>query len=280
MLINARFYFPEILFGLLLAVAIFAIGLTFQSSRQPLSKEQSSASQQQTENKSGNDSKEVQSLWIPTDSVGLYTLVLCVFTGILAIVSIFQGVMLLRSDKTARIAAEAAKKSADAVVSAELPILILHFANLTAPGISIIAAHTPLPAEFRPTISFENYGRGPAQIVAGCLEWCVASSPSELPLPPRYQNIFPYTANAVVIEKGRISLDVPCQINLNSNQLLALNTSRQFLWVFGYIAYKDFLDGPHEARFCIKWAPYREGYNGPFGFVWESETPPEYTKRS
>ena len=52
------------------------------------------------------------------------------------------------------------KKSADAVVSAELPILILHFANLIAPGVSTIAANTPLPAEFRPAISFENYGRG------------------------------------------------------------------------------------------------------------------------
>jgi hypothetical protein len=280
MLIKARFHFPEVLFGLLLAVAIFAMSATFWSSRQPPSAEQSSASQQQTENKSGNDSKKAQSLWVPTDSVGLYTLVLCVFTGILAIVSIFQGVMLLRSDKTARIAAEAAKRSADAVVSAELPILILNYINLTAPGIPAIAAKIPLPAQFSPRINFENYGRGPAQIVSGCLEWCLASDPSELPLPPRYQNIVPYTQNAVVIEKGRIPLDIPCEITLSPEQIDTLHTWQKFLWIFGFIAFKDFLDGPHESRFCIKWQPYREGHSGPVGFVWESETPPEYTKRS
>jgi hypothetical protein len=280
MLIKARFYFPEVLFGILLAVAIFAMGMTVQSSRQPPSKEQSSASQQQTEKKSGDDSKEAQSLWVPTDSVGLYTLVLCVFTGILASVSIFQGVMLLRSDKTARIAAEAAKKSADAVVSAELPILILHFVNLTAPGIASISPKVPLPEKFKPIISFENYGRGPAQIVSGCLEWTIAKDASELPLPPKYQNIVPYTANAVILQSRRIPVDAPCEIELTSDQVASLNICEQFLWVYGYIAYRDFLDGPHEARFCIKWAPYREGYSGPIGFVWESETPAEYTKRT
>ncbi len=59
------------------------------------------------------------SLWVPTDPVGLYTLVLAVFTAVLALVSIFQGFILIRSDKTARISAEAAKRSADAAVAAE-----------------------------------------------------------------------------------------------------------------------------------------------------------------
>jgi hypothetical protein len=279
MLIKARFYFPEILFGVLLAVAIFAMGMMFQSSRQPPSKEESSASQQHTEKKS-DGSKEAQSLWVPTDSVGLYTLVLCVFTGILAIVSIFQGVMLLRSDKTARLAAEAAKKSADAVVNAELPILILHFVNLAAPGIASITPKTPLPEKFKPIIGFENYGRGPAQIVSGCLEWTIAKDPRELPLPPKYQNIAPYTSNAVILQNRRIPVDAPCEIELTSDQISSLNAHEQFLWIYGYIAYRDFLDTPHEVRFCIKWVPYREGHSGPVGFVWESETPAEYTKRT
>lgn len=103
MLVKARFHFPEILFGFLLAVAILAMGATFESSHQQTSKEQSDATHQHAETNGGSDSKETQSLWEPTDAVGLYTLVLCGFTGLLAIVSIFQGALLLRADKTTRI---------------------------------------------------------------------------------------------------------------------------------------------------------------------------------
>jgi hypothetical protein len=277
MLIKARFRFSEIFFGMLLAVAIFAIGLAVSPS---IFSPNQSAENSATTEKPDEKSKKVGKSESADDRIAKYTLWLAILTGGLVIVSVFQGVMLLRSDKTARIAAEAAKKSADAVVSAELPILILHFVNLAAPGIASIAPNTPLPEKFKPIISFENYGRGPAQIVSGCLEWTLAKDPSELPLPPKYQNIVPYTANAVVLQNRRIPIDAPCEIELTSDQIVSLNTHEQFLWVYGYIAYRDFLDRAHEARFCIKWVPHREGHSGSVGFVWETETPPEYTKRS
>ena len=280
MLIKARFQFPEIVFGMLLAVAIFALGAAFVSSSQPPNTEQNAATEQQTKNEGGSHGKETQSLWVPTDSVGLYTLVLSIFTGILAAVSIFQGVMLLRADKTTRISADAAKRSADAAVNVELPILIMNFANLTAPGIATITPKMILPKNFWPIISFENFGRSPAQIIEGCLEWTTVKNPSELLLPPRYQNIAPYSANVVVIAKGRVPVDVPCQIFLTEKQMADISSGEQSLFIFGYLSYKDFLNEPHEVRFCMKWRPFREGENAPFGFVWDSETPAEYTKRT
>jgi len=122
MLIKVRFQFPEIVFGMLLAVAVFALGMTFESSvssvNQP-SAEHGDQSNKQPKNESAENSKKTQSLWTPTDSVGLYTLVLAFFTGVLACVSIFQGVMLVRADKTSRITANATNLNAQAAVRAE-----------------------------------------------------------------------------------------------------------------------------------------------------------------
>jgi hypothetical protein len=119
MLVRIRFYFPEIVFGVLLAVAIFALGMVFESSRPSHQRQQHAASEQKPPDKAAEHQHETQSLWIPTDSVGLYTLVLAVFTGLLVAVSGFQGYFLLRSDRTARISAEAAKKSADHIPRVE-----------------------------------------------------------------------------------------------------------------------------------------------------------------
>jgi hypothetical protein len=47
------------------------------------------------------------------DRIARYTLWLAIFTGALVIVSGFQGYFLIRADRTARISADAAKKSAD-----------------------------------------------------------------------------------------------------------------------------------------------------------------------
>jgi hypothetical protein len=74
----------------------------------------------QTFNKINENGDNVQSLWVPIDSVGLYTLVLAVFTGLLVGVSGVQGYFLLRADKTARIAANAADLSARAAIAANL----------------------------------------------------------------------------------------------------------------------------------------------------------------
>jgi hypothetical protein len=80
-----RFRTPELFLGAFLAVAIFSMGILFASSFTP--QVQNAAPHQtaehQTSNKINENGDNVQSLWVPIDSVGLYTLVLAVFTGLL-----------------------------------------------------------------------------------------------------------------------------------------------------------------------------------------------------
>jgi hypothetical protein len=101
MLIKTRFYLPEILFGFLLAVVIITIGMTFWSS--PTRQERANEQQQTFEATPAKENVN-QGFWEKTtdDPVAYFTVWLVGFTGVLAFVSIFQGVMLLRADKTTR----------------------------------------------------------------------------------------------------------------------------------------------------------------------------------
>jgi hypothetical protein len=69
--------------------------------------------------------ERLSAIWDRTldDPVAFYTFVLAIFTAVLAIVAFTQIGFLIRSDKTARVAADAAKLSADAIVRVELPLL-------------------------------------------------------------------------------------------------------------------------------------------------------------
>jgi hypothetical protein len=61
------------------------------------------------------DQKREETLWDKTtsDPIALYTFLLAIFTAGLAIASIFQGYFLIRADRTARLAADAAKEASD-----------------------------------------------------------------------------------------------------------------------------------------------------------------------
>jgi hypothetical protein len=87
-----KFRTPELFLGAFLAVAIFACGMLFAS---PLSFQinnptPTQGTQHQAANKLSENGDKAQSLWVPTDSVGPYTLVLAVVTALLVGVSGLQ----------------------------------------------------------------------------------------------------------------------------------------------------------------------------------------------
>jgi hypothetical protein len=173
MLVKLRFQFPEVVIGILFSVALFALGAMFVSSRQSPSSEHSSQSEQQTDHKGETYHKETQSLWVPVDSVGLYTLVLAIFTGVLASVSIFQGVMLLRADKTANITAESSKISAAATLEQVKTFRNIQRAELQVEGFETVIDHAPasVVTAFRIAARWKNYGQTPAIMAGLQIDW-------------------------------------------------------------------------------------------------------------
>jgi hypothetical protein len=190
MLIKAKFHFSELLFGMLLAVAIFALGAAFWSSHQSPSSEHTSQGEQKADDKNDTNQRKTQSLWVPVDSIGLYTLLLTAFTSVLAGASIFQGFMLLRADKTTRIAANAALRQANATIALERPILVpqgiklVGYPDATNPQSNEDPAiGQQIPAVCRALVGFMSIGRTYARINRFCLEWMVSTA---LPVVPQY----------------------------------------------------------------------------------------------
>jgi hypothetical protein len=102
---------PDILIGLLLA-SLFWIGVIAYSSNSPR------YANEPSEHCDGTKAECAKSA--VDERLANYTWWLALLTGGLVLTAAGQGYFLLRSDKTARIAAEAAKKSADAgIMSAE-----------------------------------------------------------------------------------------------------------------------------------------------------------------
>jgi hypothetical protein len=122
---------------------------------------QTAAVQQSSKGKKPENHETVQSLWVPTDSVGLYTLVLAVFTGLLAVVAGIQGAFMLRADKTARIAANAAKESAE-VARQSLSYTQRAFVFIKMDGGPVVDAANQALAGFRFFPTAENFGNTPA----------------------------------------------------------------------------------------------------------------------
>src|SRR5258708_1909058 len=121
-----KFRIPEILLGALLTVAIFAMGYVVASSVPPPSQQIEKADHPTSTNEGAERTAEKQFAY--------YTKWLVWSTGALVAVSGIKGYSPLRSDRPARIAADAAKRSADAAVRVDQPFLPLRRAGLTAGG--------------------------------------------------------------------------------------------------------------------------------------------------
>jgi hypothetical protein len=192
--------------------------------------------------------QHIQSLWVPTDSVGLYTLVLSLFTALLAFVSIFQGFLLLRADKTARIAADAAKRSADSAFAAERArfFIVIESHNLTAvlgnvEGRGILAAGENFSIRYR----FQNYGKTPAIIKVMTIDSMIATDPAEPPIHFLSIKDFP---EYMIGAGGSTKVDwySPMQApHLSQVQAVGRNTAR--LWFYGRLYYDDVF-GNHQVH--------------------------------
>jgi hypothetical protein len=112
MLIKLRFRFPDVFFGALLAVAIFALGAAFWSAQNPSQPTQPQSTANGTNEKNQRQQHEGLWDWITHDAAGFFTLWL-VGGGQLALFYV-QLRIIRKSLDDAKIAADAAKDAANA----------------------------------------------------------------------------------------------------------------------------------------------------------------------
>jgi hypothetical protein len=188
-----KFRFPEIFFGMLLAVAIFAMGAMFVSVGNVPTPEQTSA--QQNDKKPAN--QRSKSLWIPEDATGFFTLWVAAFTGLLAFCT-------FRLFGATRDVALASQKQATISAAIEAPIPLISAMKLVQyqqiPGEVVITDPVrpgPIPANCRILFLIENKGRTPLRSLELCLEKFTGNA---LPARPTYTNVEPW---GLMLRKGR-----------------------------------------------------------------------------
>jgi hypothetical protein len=163
-----RYRVPEIFLGVFLSVAIFAMGMTFSSVI--FSPNQSTEHESQSEHPKDKAPK-IGNAESADDRIAKYTLWLAILTGGLVIVSVFQGYFLIRADRTARIAANAAAEGAEAQIALEgarltcLPTSSSYWNEIGRwadrwPN----SPDMPLRRTFAVLFVLKNYGKTPATI--------------------------------------------------------------------------------------------------------------------
>jgi hypothetical protein len=279
MLIKLRANIPEIVVGVLLAVAVFAMGMAIESSRHPPSQQIESSSHPKPANETLERTAEKE--------IAQYTKWLAWFTGALVVVSAIQGFFLLRADKTARIAANAATRSSNAAIGMELPILDVASLSIdmlsVTPGTDLTGAYGGVVNEGVPglnsvisAIPIENFGRTPAFPTKIEIGHCVASA---LPAQPIYPTSLPRRRDAFIDRKTKGGVEIHYGIDLTADQIASIRERTSFLWLYCAYHYLDFLREPHEARFCWKWSQDPPGH-GIYGFISDSGIPDAYTQHS
>jgi hypothetical protein len=110
MLVRIQARIPEIFLGMLLAVAIFAMGMVFGSSSQQLADQASHITSQQVQ--APRNPEPFTWDWFTHDGAAFFTAVLCIVAAIQAFLFVWQLILIKETLKPAEKAAKAAQEAA------------------------------------------------------------------------------------------------------------------------------------------------------------------------
>jgi hypothetical protein len=238
-----KFRIPEIVLGIFLTVAVFAIGYVVASSGPSPSQQVDSANDLQTANEGVERTAEKQ--------IAYYTKWLAWFTGALVAVSLMQGYFLLRADKTARIAANAADLSARAAVALELPIIRVEPVGF---GWGSSQVNDESTVEYFGLQSFDllNLGRTDAFPLEIRWGWFVGD---KLPDVPIYVHRKPFVIAAIIRTEKRSQIYVTgFEMLIEPEDTARIVRNNTKLWLYCSLAYDDFMQTRHDLGVC--WLRY------------------------
>jgi hypothetical protein len=180
-----------------------------------------------------------------------------------------------KAANAATTAANAADLQAKGMIGAELPIvLVQNFIVKAAEGTPI--NQTDIPEYPVLHYSIVNYGRTPAELESYCLETRITKN---LPETPEYERIYPLSPGAMLLpHQGQLNFQYI--FDVKGRKRAALLDESEHLWIYGYVRFTDFLGNPHETRFVTMGLLHSDKPGSWFTFVYSSETPPAYAKRT
>lgn len=167
-----------------------------------------------------------------------------IFTGLLVLVTAYQAFITRASLRDSKAAAEAANRSAQLAVSLQVPRLVLSKLSIEEASVGTLAAKLQSP---KARVLLKNYGKTPAFLESQALGIYVGLS---LPEKPNYSPFaYDLEPENIVEPDAYYALDGIRPFH-QPEQISAIIEQRTFLWVYGYVQYKDFLGARHITRFC------------------------------
>lgn len=203
------------------------------------------------------------------ERIAKYTLWLAILTGGLVAVSAFQGYFLIRSDKTARTAANAADLTARAAIAIELPIIRAEperfsWGRRHAGGPTIDSFGID-------RLVFFNLGRTKAIPLEVHFGFTVGN---QLPETPIYAFSKAFSVDAI-LEADPLSKNLlEFEFDVAPDIFDGLRTSSTRLWFYCNLVYLDFMQSRHEAGFC--WERWQSPGKGGF----RTDQTPAYNKKT
>lgn len=266
-----RFRIPEIFLGAFLAAALFAMGMTFQSSVSPQQAQKQAVPEKHSADKISENRDKALSLWVPVDSVGLYTLVLAAFTALLVAVSGLQGYFLLRSNKTARIAADAASRASETAraefVASHRPKLRVRNIVVNPPRtvdgrvLDLFAPGHIISGQF----FIANVGGSRADILDGhCMVfWSREGLPMRRPYEGEGDNLQAMSRTLLSGQSTTAIFRSAMPIDADVSQTVGRSIARGFrLYVMGWVSYADRNNDVWRTGFCREYMP-TGGFSNP-----------------
>lgn len=247
-----RYIVTAVLVAALAGSALWAVGI---SSPQPTSQQDCATAGHAEDHKTANDAfqKVTSKVLSPEQQVALYTRELAWFTAglfvatiLLFVASVVQGCFIAWGNKTARIAADAARDSADASVAASRAYLFPSVNDTRQDfAVNFTTTHRPLyEVQFR----LVNYGNTPAVIKRiDATVYCGNRPRGSIPTMQRTKGLFgsvvlPNEQSAYAIAKFPISQE--------QKEAILAETSEIFL--VAIVVFEDVFEWHHRTLFCLR----------------------------
>lgn len=199
----------------------------------------------------------------PEGRIADYTEVLAYFTALLAIVSLFQGVMLYRSNNTATVSADAAKDAAKAAqLSADALTAIERAYVFLGKEITCQIDWPTTTGEERKSkiaIRFKNLGKTPAILKE--IHWGVirmAGAPNGVDAAKLPGGPLPVS---IILSSGDASRQLTHEFSIQGKDVDSINLGREQLYLTGRVIYDDVFGKSHETGFCRMWRRKSENFD-------------------
>lgn len=267
MLKKVKTKFPEIVLGILLTVAVFGMGMLYDSSRHQPTDAQPKQEAHQV--KAPDQPEPFTMIWLTHDGAVFFTFVLSFIAAAQAGLFLWQLRYMKVGIKDASIAAKAADLSARAAIAMRMPIIRARPTNLNNGRTLSQDGVTQIENCSVPYLTFSNHGKDRAFPIETHFGWTIAHT---LPERAEYPVVVPFDTDLIFEPDPNITKRqfTGFTMSIKDGQWSLICSNKLPVWFYCCVVYEDFMEQRHTWGLCWRWQ------NVGFAMDWLEEDNPTY----